>query len=342
MSESSDVGPPTAIEQPPAGVDWQGALARIAGWGASILNGFVGDRLAERERPLAISMRLVGRKGEVALERRLRSQLGPVTGSICILVHGLACNEQAWSWFHPENRDYGSLLQQDLGYTPLYLRYNSGRHVSDNGCELAQLITALCAAWPVPIEQIVLIGHSLGGLVVRSACHYGRLDGASWCHAVRRVFLLGTPNLGAPLEKLAELVSQTLKRIRNPYTYLVGGLLELRSSGIKDLRFGYLVDEEWRRTPERPLRNNRLPIPLLPGASHYVLAGTLTEDVGHLVTRWFGDCLVRLPSATGQEGSAERSIPFPRENCRVFPRLNHFDLIWHPEVYRQIRHWCGE
>lgn len=332
---------PEAPERSAARTDWLGAATKVASWGVSLLNGVLGDYLERKALPLSTPMSLYDRQGALDLTRELADQLPGAGDSLCILVHGLACNEHAWRLFSREDDDYGSLLQRDLGYTPLYLRYNSGRHVSENGRGLAQLIATLSGAWPVPVRQIVLIGHSLGGLVVRSACHYGMVESAGWCDTVSRVFLLGTPNLGAPLEKFAELASQVLKQVQNPYTYLAGGILALRSNGIKDLRYGYLLDEEWQQSPSEGLVNHRRPIPLLPDASHYVLAGALTSDLTHPVTRWFGDSLVRLPSATGQAGRPERAIPFPLENCRIFPALSHIDLIWHADVYEQIRCWCA-
>jgi len=64
-------------------------------------------------------------------------------------------------------------LRDDLGYSPVFLRYNTGLHVSVNGRTLAEILELLQDQWPVPITELVLIGHSMGGLVARSACHYG-------------------------------------------------------------------------------------------------------------------------------------------------------------------------
>ena len=83
-----------------------------------------------------------------------------------------------------------------------HVRYNTGLHVSENGRGLARLLDEMVEEWPCQLEELVLIGHSMGGLVARSACHYG----ASWTDRVRHVFCLGSPHLGADLEKGANVL----------------------------------------------------------------------------------------------------------------------------------------
>src|SRR4029079_17702299 len=110
---------------------------------------------------------------------------------VVVFLHGLFETEYAWG-----RNSYGARLQRDLGVTPVYVRFNTGRHISENGRALAELLDALVADWPVEGEQIALVGHSLGGLVARSACHHG----GDWTPLVRHTVSLGSPHTGAPLE----------------------------------------------------------------------------------------------------------------------------------------------
>jgi pimeloyl-ACP methyl ester carboxylesterase len=258
-------------------------------------------------------------------------------------VHGLAGSDAVWRFYAEEHygdpdTTYGSLLARDLGYGPLYLRYNSGLHVSENGARLDERLDALVRAWPVPVEEIVLVGHSMGGLVVRSACHAGRRRASGWVDAVRHVVCLGTPHLGAPLEKLGNLAGWALGAldVARPLARLVNG----RSAGIKDLRFGYLVDEDWRdRDPDALLEDNRHDIPFFDSAAHYFVAATLTRSPSHPLAHLLGDTLVRMPSATGRGAPAARRIPFRDEHGHHVGAMNHMRLLNHPAVYAQLRAW---
>ncbi len=323
-------------------------LKTAGGLSLSIANGIVGDYLAAEGNGLAQGMAFYHQGRPLPLTRRdiLAAHPG-ATGKIVILVHGLCCNETLFAFPGKPGVDYGALLQKDLGYTPYYLRYNTGLHISENGQALAGLMDELVSVHPERVSEIVLLGHSKGGLVLRSACHYGRVRGAGWVKLVSRVFHLGSPHLGAPLEKLGNAFTWCLKAIPSPYTWVAADFINLRSAAIKDLRFGYTVDEEWRgRDPDALLTNNRKSVPLLPNARHYAVAGSLNQDPLHPVSRIMGDILVRVESAVPgalPEDAGGRAAPrFDRARTRLFAGLNHFALAAHPEVYGQILDWCRE
>ncbi|QQR80149.1 MAG: hypothetical protein IPJ69_12615 [Deltaproteobacteria bacterium] len=161
----------------------------------------------------------------------------------CILAHGSCSSERDWT-FQKEKTDYGSRLYQDLGYTPLYLRYNSGLHISTNGKRLSKLLEKLVTDSDT-IEEIIFIGHSMGGLVFRSACYYGEKEKKTWIKYVRKIFYLGSPHLGTHLEKLGKLTTTILRKIPNPIVRIIASAGDLRSVGIKDLRHGYILDNDW-------------------------------------------------------------------------------------------------
>jgi pimeloyl-ACP methyl ester carboxylesterase len=294
----------------------RGALALAA------LNGAVGDALHREDSALALPMAL----------RRRGADLEPQAiggDKLAVFVHGLGEADAAWRRGANARRPgYGACLQRDFGYTPLELRYNTGRHISDNGRDLARLLERVAAS----AEQIVLVGHSMGGLVARSACHYGGLGGHRWIAAVRHVFCLGSPHLGAPLEKGANVLAWALRQVSE--TRPVARIVDSRSAGIKDLRFGACVEEDWCDCdPDELLTDRCHDVPFLPHARFYFVAATLNGVSGELL----GDLLVRYPSAAG--AGRKRRVPFALEDGHHVRGLTHFELLNHPAVYEQMRAW---
>jgi pimeloyl-ACP methyl ester carboxylesterase len=293
----------------------RGALALAA------LNGAIGDALHLEDSALAVPMTLRRRGAIVDPEAVVGDRLA-------VFVHGLGETDGAWRLGADAQRPgYGACLQRDFGYTPLELRYNTGRHISHNGRDLARLLGRIA-----PVEEIVLVGHSMGGLVARSACHYGRLEGHHWTAAVRHVFCLGSPHLGAPLEKGVNLLGWALRLV--PETRAVARVVDGRSAGIKDLRFGACVEEDWCDCdPDELLTDRCHDVPFLEHATFYFVAATLDGIAGDLL----GDLLVRYPSASGS--GRRRRVDFAIENGHRLDGLTHFDLLNHPAVYEQMRAW---
>jgi hypothetical protein len=314
------------------------------GLAVAALNGFAGDRLLREDNPLAAPMTLRQAGRRLRIDRAALAAAFPdASPRLAVFVHGLAGNESLWQ-LHAERHygdrttTYGSRLRADLGYTPLYVRYNTGLHVSDNGRQLARLLDDVVGAWPVPPEELVLIAHSMGGLVGRSACHYGLEAGLSWVPLVKHVVFLGSPHLGAPLEKAANVGAWILglSDITRPFSRV----LNARSSGIKDLRFGALVDEDWSGVDLDGLLAGRTgDVPFLDGASHYFIAATVTRDPRHPLGIVVGDLLVREPSASAR--SRLRHKRFRLHDGRHFGPMTHFDLLNHPDVYTHIRRWLA-
>jgi pimeloyl-ACP methyl ester carboxylesterase len=316
----------------------------------AVVNGLFGDTLADKGSILATPMTLHSGTSEVPVDRDSLARGFPeATDRIALLVHGLMSTESVWRFPGDPATTYGSLLARDHGVTPVWLRFNTGRHVSTNGRELAGMLHQLTAAWPQPVRDITLIGHSMGGLVIRSAAHYASATRPwrdiahlrpSWASKVRRMVLIGVPNTGAPLEVLANLTSATLWSLPIPATRLVGLGLDARSAGIRDLRFGAITDEDWlEKDPdarERPVPHR---VAMLRRAAYLVIAGGVAADPAHPLTQVFGDAFVSTPSASGSLGGAAGQGLFPGATVRVFPRMNHVALAHRPEVYAEIDRW---
>jgi pimeloyl-ACP methyl ester carboxylesterase len=302
------------------------------------LNGLIGDTLEREGSDLqqAMSVRTEGRP--VPLDRGALADAHPgACGRLVVFLHGLMETEFAWRvGAGPEGETYATRLRRDLGCTPVEIRYNSGRHISENGLSLADLLLELVEEWPAEVESIALVGHSLGGLVARSACHQAAGRGDAWVGQVRHVISLGTPHMGAPLAQGVHWMSAALAAL--PETRPFADFLRRRSAGIRDLRQGSLVDADWRdRDPDVLRAAACQEVPLLEGATHCFVAATVTRSGRDPVGRLLGDCLVLQPSASGR--GRTRRIPFEEEYGMHVGGTHHLALLNHPKVYERMRGW---
>ena len=313
------------------------------------LNGVMGDRLVAGGNPLATAMTL--RYQGQALNWQAAEPVPQATGKVLLLIHGLCMNDLQWQIQMPvaaqgatgkaEARhatDHGAALASALGYTPVYLRYNTGLHTSQNGRELSLQLEQLIAHWPVPVEELSVLAHSMGGLVIRSAFHYARQQGLRGPGCLINIVFLGTPHHGAPLERAGNWVTVLLGS--TPYSAPFAGLARLRSAGITDLRYGHVLDEDWqshdrfRRQPD-----SRQPLPRPDGVACYTVAATMAAKRSLLAERLIGDGLVPLRSALGQHDDPQRSLAFAKASQYIAYRKNHMELLASPDVAKQIAQW---
>ena len=300
------------------------------------LNGVLGDYLAVTANPLAISMAFRHSGRPLQLDRfALRSRATGVTPRLLVLLHGLCMNDLQWQ---RAGHDHGEALARDLGYTPIYLHYNSGLSVSTNGRILAQLMERLYDAWPVPIERLTLMGHSMGGLVARSAIHHGALlqrGGLRWPARVDDLVCLGTPHQGAPLERAGHGVDRLLSAA--PYAAPLARLGKARSAGINDLRLGNILS-----APAGDDGTVRCAQVRLPDRTRcYAIAASLEPSGSNPKARLLGDGLVPVSSALGQHPEPDRRLDFAPERQAVVFDTSHLDLLSSPEVYGLLRQWLG-
>jgi hypothetical protein len=297
------------------------------------LNGVLGDYLQASANPLAtrMSLRAGGRDLELSAPA-LAAAFPQAGGKILLLAHGLCLTDDHWRY---EGHDHGALLAADLGYTPVYLRYNTGLHISSNGRELADMLAALTEAWPVPVEDLAIVAHSMGGLVSRSACHYAALAGHAWLGHLRTLIFLGTPHHGSPLERAGSWLDALL--LSSPYSAAFARLGQIRSAGITDLRYGSLLDEDWAdRDRFTHVGDPRQPVPLPAGVACYTVAATTggAEDM-----HYHGDGLVPVESALGVHPDPNLSLAALQS--WVGYDMNHMQLLHRHDVYAQLRRWLG-
>ncbi len=306
------------------------------------LNGVMGDRLQRDGNPLCTQMGWC--QHGLPLNLRALAAPGAATGKLLVLVHGLCMNDLQWL---RHGHDHGAHLAEALGYTPVYLRYNTGQHTSTNGAELSALLTSLVASWPVPVTELSILAHSMGGLVARSACRHAAQAaqapaGASgWLPLLRHLVFLGTPHHGAPLERAGHWVDVLLGS--NAYSRPFARLAQLRSAGITDLRYGHVLESDWLgRDRFRKSPDQRTPVPLPAGVACHAVAATLAARRSPVGERLVGDGLVPLHSALDVHDDPARTLGFAKARQAVFYRLGHLDLLADAGVARQLQDWMQE
>jgi hypothetical protein len=301
------------------------------------LNGVLGDYLAETANPLAIAMRFRRDGVPLPMEREALSAAVPAcTDKLLVLVHGLCLNDLQWN---RRGHDHGAALARDLGYTPVYLHYNTGLHLSQNGAQLAKALEALVRQWPVPLRDLAILTHSMGGLVARSACHYAAAGGHAWLRQLHALVFLGTPHHGAPMERGGNGIDTLLGA--SPYSAPFARLGRIRSAGITDLRYGNLTHEDWQGRDRFARGDRRRFVPLPDSVRCYAIAATTAKRLPAPGRTLPGDGLVPLASALGEHVKPELALHIPKSRQWIARGCGHLDLLGSPAVYRRLRRWLG-
>ena len=298
------------------------------------LNGVLGDHLAASGNPLALAMRLL-RDGR-PLDSDHFKDMPDLQPRVMLRLHGLCMNPLQW---RHEGRDPVAELAAEGGFTLLDLHYNTGLHISSNGRELADRLQAVQAAWPLPLDEWVIVVHSMGGLVARSAVHQARARGDTWSRLVTKLICIGTPHHGAPLERGGHWIDALLGK--SPYSAAFARLGKIRSAGITDLRHGSVLDADWQSSDRFAASHHdtRTPVPLPEAVDCYAIAGSLGLAPGDLRTQLLGDGIVPLASALGQHRQAARRLHFAPDHQWIGQGLNHLELMYHADVGAQLRRW---
>ncbi|KAA1421127.1 alpha/beta fold hydrolase [Nocardioides humilatus] len=287
----------------------------------SAVNGLIGDELL-RDRPqLAIPMAVRVDGHDVALNPvDLCSAFPGATDKLVFFLHGLCENESYFNYFRERTgTTYGEALAA-RGWTPVFLRANTGLPIRHNGVMLAGLIRDAVEAWPVEVERIALVGHSMGGLIMRAATNILESDGPSWTDQVTDVITLCSPHRGAPIAWGIGHGSKFLGLL--PETSAFGKILDRRSEGVRDLVDGYVDD-----------------IPPLKQARYRLVAATLTKSARHPVGNYVGDYLVRPRSAVGRDRRGAEL--FPDAEVLHVGNTDHFGVLNHPKVLAALERWLA-
>ncbi len=301
----------------------------------SVCNGIIGDYLAEQNNPLAINMGF-RKNGQLLSNNEVKDILNNSNGKILILIHGLCMNDLHWQ---RQNHNHGEALAKDLGFITLYLHYNSGKHVSENGKQLSELLQQLFDNK----NQITFLTHSMGGLVARSACYYAEKNKQQWLQQLNSMIFLGTPHHGALLEKTGNWLNILLKT--SPYTAPFTKITNIRSCGITDLRYGNICAEDWQnqaRFDEKisHIADKRQIIPLPKNVQCYAVASSSSKkDDSIIQDNIIGDGLVTINSALGIHSEKKRNLNFPKQNIWIGRNINHNQLLSSTQVYKTLQKW---
>jgi pimeloyl-ACP methyl ester carboxylesterase len=316
------------------------------------LNGVLGDHLAATDNPLAIAMAFRHAGQPLPLDRwSLRMRLPGATPKLLVLIHGLCMNDLQWRRAGRKSEgsdepgaehDHGAALAQALGFTPIHLHYNSGLSISTNGRILAALMERLYDAWPLPVERLAIVGHSMGGLVARSAIHHGALlqrGTLRWPARVNDLVCLGTPHQGAPLERAGHGVDRLLGAL--PYAAPLARLGKVRSAGIHDLRLGNIVAGPVGASLDDSGTPLVAPVALPAATRCFAVAASLGAKPGNLKAELLGDGLVPVASALGRHAEPERHLAFAAEHQAVVRDTGHLELLSSGEVCGLLERWLG-
>lgn len=302
-----------------AGLAAGGAALRAAGGGGprlapsvqSAIAGVVGDRLRDDAHPMHFEMSVRLRGADVSLDpAQLAAAFPTATTKVVVLLHGLCETEAVFSFRAAEGPTYAQTLATQ-GWTPVFVRYNSGLSVRENGAALASLLQGLVEAWPATLDRLALLGHSMGGLVVRAATSVA--GDHDWPARVTDMVTLGAPHLGAPLAVQAMHGGRLLQLF--PEAAAFGRIIDHRSVGIRDLEAV-------------------LDMPNLDHARYRLVSAQMRGVAGFLL----GDLLVRRGSAYGR---SRRSELFPDAEVLHLPDTHHFGLLNHPEVHTRLKEWLA-
>lgn len=307
----------------------------------SALNGILGDHLVKRNSSLAVEMTLRRQGGKIEFGS-LAESIQQANGKLVIMIHGLCMNDRQWQ---QAGHDHGQALAKDLGHAPVYLHYNTGQHISENGKTLAHLLEQLVihiksnqTAMPL---QISIVAHSMGGLVSRSAFHQARLIGHQWPDFLENIVFLGTPHHGAPLEKVGNWMDMLLGV--HPYTTPLKRLLTIRSAGITDLRHGNILESDWQQRNRFDFsKDKRTPVALPEGVNCYTVGTTASAKQSKFHEQLIGDGLVPLDSALGRHETKSLTLDFPRSHQWIGRDINHMQLLSHPDIYAVMKQWLAD
>jgi pimeloyl-ACP methyl ester carboxylesterase len=311
--------------------------SRIGAGVRAAANALWGDEFERRSSPMHTELSIYDANGTPVTADRaaLTSAFEKPTPRLAVLLHGLGKTERCWNTKAADEGNIAGLpkiLEAD-GFTPILVRYNSGRRVSDNGEALAALLEETTTNWPTAVDEIVLIGHSMGGLIARSSLYSARSADHDWINYVNHLVALATPHFGSPIEKGAHVASQLLTT--TAVTRSLGVFINGRSAGIKDMRHGSIHPTDHSEHPESSEGGRVVVAPPIKGIRQHHAVGVVTDSNSHPLGILFGDLVVRVNSATGVSSTGRVASA----NVRVFGGLDHLGLLHDASVHNQIREW---
>jgi pimeloyl-ACP methyl ester carboxylesterase len=308
-----------------------------------ILNGIMGDTMAEKGSDSLINLSFRHQSRDVSVEKLSEQyDFTKFNGKVILIIHGLMNDESIWQSAATDKAlRLGTALEKEKKANILYIRYNTGLHISENGRKVSNLIQALIEKYP-EIKELVIISHSMGGLVSRSAGYYADIQRQSWISILKKVFLIGVPNEGSYLAKVAHITQYFFRKIDPTEKDSVAKFFDVRSNGIKDLSFGYLVDEDWQNTENENKKNvETTKVFPIANVDYYLIAGTIAEkEKRSRIFTFFGDGLVEKESALSNLFKTN-SLKSGKVEMKLFAKENHLSLLESEMVREYLKESLG-
>jgi pimeloyl-ACP methyl ester carboxylesterase len=268
-------------------------------------------------------------------QKSIKEAYPTINGKILLMVHGSCLGDFQWT---RKGHNHGEKLAEEFNKTPIYLNYNSGLHVSTNGQRFSELLEELVNNWPVPVEEIIIVSHSMGGLVARSAFYYGNKGQKTWTKYLKKVVFMGTPHHGSQLERTGNYVDVILNSIH--YTKPFARLGKIRSAGVTDLRYGNLIDEDWNGNDRfERTGDQRASLPLPEEVDFYSIAAVTGKKIKSKSNRILGDGLVNIKSALGEHVNPAKNLHLKKASKLIVYETAHIDLLSSLTVYAKLKEW---
>ncbi|MFT6264264.1 MAG: pimeloyl-ACP methyl ester carboxylesterase [Oleiphilaceae bacterium] len=320
--------------------------------GRSILNSMIGEYLEKEKNPLAIQMGFYHRSKKLSLDTPLTQQLNaPLSNKVVILVHGLTQLETVWDF--PKSgssneliinhyigaffdtpkdsgkEDYGSKLQEEFGYTPFYLRYNTGLSLEKNGRNFAAQLSKLFRSYPIAINELMLIGFSMGGTLLRHAQYSAQNNQFQWLSILSKCIYLGSPNESSPLDRMGYISRDILRRFPMRWINLWADRIGHRSNRLQSLKQGMkLLNESQDRVVEG--------VSYAESSRHYFIKSGINVDEQGVLSRVLGDTLV------AENRSIFSSAPANSQTARIEGLSYDYSIAHSDRVYHLLAAWTKE
>ncbi|NJO90109.1 MAG: hypothetical protein HC831_15050 [Chloroflexia bacterium] len=264
------------------------------------------------------------------------------SGKVILVIHGLMCDESVWlSEPTDKIQRLGTRTENEEKANVLYIRYNTGLHISENGRKFSNLIQKFVDTYPA-VKELVIFSHSMGGLVTRSAGYYADIQKQEWTKLLKKVFLIGVPNEGSYLAKVAYMTQYFFRKIDISEKDSIAKFFDVRSNGIKDLSFGYLVDEDWQNAKDGNEKNiETTKVYPLQNVDYYLIAGTVADENkrSHIFT-FFGDGLVEKDSALSSLFT-NNNLKSGKVEMKLFVGETHVSLLESEKVFEYVNEKLG-
>lgn len=304
-----------------------------------IINGLMGDNMAEKGSNVLVNLSFRYKSRDIEVDDLKKYyNFSEYDGKIILFIHGLMNDESIWqSDFTDTKKRLGTALEVQDDAVCLYIRYNTGLHISENGRAVNNLLQQFVEKYSNEVRELIIISHSMGGLVTRSAGYYADIQGLKWITLLKKVFLIGVPNEGSYLARVAYLTQYFFRKIDITQNDSIAKFFDIRSNGIKDLSFGYLVDEDWQNAEDGKIRNVNVTIVTpLPKVKYYLIAGAVLDEQGRgRIFTFFGDGLVEKESALSRLFK-NNSLKSGKVEMKLFNGENHLTLLESKKVHEYV------